>query len=195
MNLQELHYEITDLHRRVANLIRPGKVADADYAKARVRVRIGDLVTAPLRWLTHRAGGDVTWWAPEVGEQVLVLSPSGALAQGWVLPGGFGAAAPAPAASPDIHAVQYGDGFKIVHDRAARRTVLDAWDSQGTVEIRAKNIILKTGDGGFYHLDHAGYARRITHAGGAEYKSEAWSKGAVVTGVPDHGHAPPEVET
>ncbi|WP_257265456.1 phage baseplate assembly protein V, partial [Endozoicomonas sp. ONNA2] len=41
------------------------------------RVKIGDLYTAPLRWLIHQAGTERDWWKPEDGEQVLVLSPSG----------------------------------------------------------------------------------------------------------------------
>jgi len=191
--MNDLQYQLAELNRRLANLIRPGKIIEADYPAARVRVQIGDLITAPLPWLTSRAGGDVSWWAPEVGEQVLVLSPSGDLSQGWALPAGFTNQAPAPEVSPDIHKTVYADGFKITHNRVAKHTVLDAWDSAGTLEIRAKNIILKTGDGGFYHVGHAGYATRITHKSGVNYDSESWQTGAVVIGVPDHGHTPPEV--
>jgi len=190
----DLEFEIAELNRRVANLLRVGSIVDTDYANARARVTIGDITTGWLDFMTQRAGGDRTWWAPEIGEQVMVLSPSGDLAQGKILPALYSAAAPAPAGSPDIHKEVHADGFSVTHDRANKRTVLDAWDSQGTIEIRAKNIILKTGDGGFYHIDHAGLATRITHQGGVNYDSESWQTGAVVTGIPDYGHNPPEVD-
>jgi phage baseplate assembly protein V len=110
---------LAELSRRLANLLRAGKVAEADYARARLRVRIGDQVTGWLPWLTSRAGGDRAWWAPEVGEQVLVLSPDGDPAQGWALPAGFTDAAPPPADDPAVSRTVYADGAVIEYDRAA----------------------------------------------------------------------------
>ncbi|UMT46983.1 hypothetical protein AOY90_15755 [Escherichia coli] len=40
-----------------------------------------------LQWLTHRAGRSRTWWAPSVGEQVLILAVGGELDTAFVLPG------------------------------------------------------------------------------------------------------------
>jgi len=191
--MSNVEMRLTELERRVANIVRPGTVEEADYDAARVRVRIGAVITAFLPWLTRRAGGDADWWAPEVGEQVMVFAPSGELGQAVVMPALYSDAAPAPSDSPDIRAEVYGDGFKVTHDRANKTTVFDAWDSEGTLELRAKNIILKTGDLGFYHVGHFGYATRITHLGGVEYQTESWSTGINVTGLPDHGHNPPEV--
>ena len=191
----EHQFELSELARRVSNLIRPGVVEAADYDAALLRVRLDEnWVTDWLPWLTRRAGGDVDWWAPEIGEQVVVLSPMGDPAQGWILPAGYSNAAPAPAATPDVHTTVYGDGFKITHDRAANHTVLDAIESEGTLELRAKNIIIKTGENGFYHVDHYGLATRITHTGGANYETDSWQTGTNTLGNPDQGHSPPEVD-
>ncbi len=194
----ELEYRVRELERLVANLIRVATIVAVDPAAARASVRFGAGVnrieTAMLPWLTQRAGNDRTWWAPSVGEQVVLFSPSGDLAQGVILPAVYAAAAPAPASSPDVHRTLYASGFVIEHDNAAKRTVLNAWDEGGTIELRAMNVVIKTGDGGFFHLDHAGYAERITHVGGATYETDTWKTGAVVTGNPDQGHSPPEVE-
>jgi len=81
----ERDFQATELDRRLANIVRLGTVEQADYAKARIRVRCGDMLTGWLPWLTTRAGKDITWWAPDIGEQVVVLSPSGEPAQGVVL--------------------------------------------------------------------------------------------------------------
>lgn len=144
---------VAELARRLANLIRAGRIAQADYVRARVRVRIGDLLTGWLPWLTHRAGGDRSWWAPEVGEQVLVLSPDGEPAQGWVLPAGFSDAAPPPANRPEVHCTIYDDGAVIEYDRAAHKlTAMIPGDvvltAQGrlTAEIGATVALTAEGD-------------------------------------------------
>ncbi|MBE0529536.1 MAG: phage baseplate assembly protein V [Rhodospirillales bacterium] len=187
--------EMAELDRRLANVVRIGTVAEADYPAARVRVAIGDNLTGGLPWLTARAGGDRAWWAPEVGEQVMVFSPGGDLAQGVVLPALFSNAAPAPADSPDIRREVYADGLVIEHDRAKKLTRLNALDSEGTLVLEAKNIVIRTGDGGYYQLDHHGMASRITHVGGAAFETDSWQAGAVVTANADQDYSPPEVQT
>lgn len=168
----DLEFRMTELERRLENVVRIGTIVTPDYAGATATVQIGGNVTAPRPWLTLRAGGDRSWWAPEAGEQVVLFSPSGDLAQAVILPAIYSTAAPAPASSADVSRQVFADGFIIEHDRAAKRTTLNAWDSEGTLELRAKNIVLKTGDDGYYHLDHAGYATRITHDGGANYTAD-----------------------
>ena len=76
------HAETADLYRRVNNLIRIGKIIDADYESRRVRVQIGQdddrtLVTNWLRYLSESAGYDRHTKIPELGEQVLMVCPSG----------------------------------------------------------------------------------------------------------------------
>lgn len=110
---------LTELERRQANLLRLGTVAEVDLSAARVRVTIGAIKTASIPWLTHRAGGDRTWHAPEVGEQILVLAPSGDFSQGVAMPAVYQTAHPAPSASADVHTVVYSDGAVIAYDRAA----------------------------------------------------------------------------
>lgn len=193
--MPDTELRLAELERRLANLARIGTIAEADHAAARVRVAIGEILTGWLPWLAHRAGGDRAWWAPEVGEQVLVVSPGGDLAQGIVCPSLYSATSPAPADSPDIRREVYGDGLVIEHDRAAKVTRINALDSGGTLVLEAKNLVLRSGEGGYYHLDHAGMATRVTHIGGAAFESDSWTDGAVVTGNADQGFSPPEVLT
>ncbi|ESP95457.1 MULTISPECIES: phage baseplate assembly protein V [Pseudoalteromonas] len=84
-NQQQSELAASDMQHRFAKLISIGTVEEVDYELARVKVRIGEWLTAKLPWLTHQAAQDMTWQAPEVGEQVLVLAPSGDMAQGIVL--------------------------------------------------------------------------------------------------------------
>lgn len=114
MNFQQT----ADIQRRMSNLVRAGVVASVDLVNARCRVTIGDLLTAPLPFLAAKAGQDKTWHPPEVGEQVVVLSPSGELTAGFVLGGVYTTANPAPSTSVDVSKMLFKDGSSATYDRA-----------------------------------------------------------------------------
>lgn len=111
--------DIAHLSRLIENLIRVGTIADVDHAAARCRVASGELLSEWLPWIERRAGNTLTWDPPTVGEQVLVLSPSGEPAGGIVLTGIFCTAHPAPSASPTEHVIDYPDGARIAYDHAS----------------------------------------------------------------------------
>lgn len=139
-------FQLTELGRRLANVVRPGTVGEVDGAAARVRVRYGETVlSAWLPWVTARAGADRSWWAPEVGEQVLILAPSGDLGAGVVLTGVYQRGYPAPEQSPDKHATHYRDGAVIEYDRAAHR-LRAVLPEGGTAEITAPDGVTVRGD-------------------------------------------------
>jgi phage baseplate assembly protein V len=75
-------FAFSDLCRRVANLIRIGKVEEVDGAQ--VKVQIGKVKT---NWLPIvSTAGDTNVWIPiTVGEQVAVISPYGEMAQSFVI--------------------------------------------------------------------------------------------------------------
>ena len=110
-------FNISELNRRLANLIRLGSIVKADYTNARLKIKSGSLLSGWLPWISVRAGNDRSWWAPETGEQVLIFSPSGDLAQGVVLPGIYQNAYPAPAKNPDHNQITYSDGAIFNYDR------------------------------------------------------------------------------
>lgn len=68
-----------------------------------------------------RAGPDRTWWAPEVGEQVVLLCPSGELTQALAVPALYSDAHPAPSDDVDKRVVRHADGALFEYDRAAHR--------------------------------------------------------------------------
>lgn len=190
---QDLSYRLSQLERKISNLIKVGRVVLADYEAARLKVDLDGRETGWLPWFTHRAGGDISWHAPEIGEQVCVLSPDGNPSNGLVLPSLYQTEYTAPAKSADISRTVFGDGLVIEHDRAQKITTISALDSQGTLVIQGKNIVNRIGEMGYYHFDHAGYAQRNTHLGGAAFKTESWHVGAIFDSVPDYGFTPPMV--
>jgi len=144
-----------ELERRLSNTIRPGTVLEADYAKARIRVQMGDNTSAWLPWLTSRAGEDRTWHAPEVGEQVIVMAPGGELSAGYVMPGGiYKNDYPANGDKPEISRTTYKDGAILEYDREAHAHLLQLPEGSATVkvgddaqtEITPEKITAKVGD-------------------------------------------------
>lgn len=113
-----MSFDFAELERRLSNLARLGTIAEADYSKALVRVRSDGFTTEWLPWITRRAGGDIDWWAPEVGEQVLVIAPSGLMEDAFVIPALYSNSKPEPEQSPDRHTTRYANGDVVTHDRS-----------------------------------------------------------------------------
>jgi len=132
--------------RLINNLLRIGIVLEADYAKARLKVKMGELETAWLPWLTQRAGGDRSWWAPEVGEQVMVLSPGGDSSQGVILGALYqeSSAKPGDALDENIHRVEYQNGTFIEHDRKKNELNINV---QGEMKINVSGNVEVVAEG------------------------------------------------
>lgn len=107
---------IQELARAIRNLIRSGVVTEVDTIEGLCRVQSGGIQTTWLNWLTTRAGRSRTWWAPSVGEQVLLLAIGGELDTAFVLPGIFSDDNPAPSASADAWHVTFPDGAVIEYE-------------------------------------------------------------------------------
>ncbi|HHA0035206.1 TPA: phage baseplate assembly protein V [Yersinia enterocolitica] len=107
---------IQELARMLRNMIRTGVIVEIDLIAGRCRVQTGGIYTDWLQWLTHRAGRSRTWWAPSVGEQVLILAVGGELDTAFVLPGIFSDGHPAPSASADAYHVTFPDGAVIEYE-------------------------------------------------------------------------------
>ena len=142
-----------ELLRLISNLIRTGTVAEVDHATARVRVTIGELLTAWLPWLEQRAGTTRTWSPPTVGEQVAVLSPGGDLAAAIVLTGIYRQAHPAPSQSADVWHTVMPDGAVIEYDHAAHRLLAETGPSKIVMD---RDRILLESNGSTIELDASG---------------------------------------
>ena len=143
-------FEDAELDRRSSNSIRIGKIAEVDYGAARVKVAIDEILTDWLPWVTQRAGGDVSWWAPEIGEQVLLLSPSDEMEDAVVLGSIYQDAFPHPQNTADISEIVYKDGTTLTYDRSSNILTVDAVGqvvvNAKTVTINAEQVIINAPD-------------------------------------------------
>lgn len=138
-----LYTRLADVERRLGNGVHYGVIEEADYAKARVKVRIGALKTAWLPFAAVKAGGDRSWHPPEIGEQVVLAAPGGDLSQACVLGSVYQNAAPAPGDAATQSVTVYEDGARISYDKSAHAYTLDV-PAGGSITLRcgASTLIL-----------------------------------------------------
>ena len=109
-----------EIHRRLENLIRLGRIKSVTPAKPfhTVTVDLGDIVTDELRLFNLRAGADLSHDLPSINEECVVFSPTGELALGIVLVGLNNESFPTPSLNPNIKLRVYEDGAMISYDTA-----------------------------------------------------------------------------
>lgn len=128
------------LSRMLENLIRFGVIAAVQMVPPRVQVKTGELTTAWLPWLALRAGSDREWDPPTVDEQVILISPSGQLANGVVITGLPSDNIPANGDRAGLHRRTYADGAVIEYDSIAHHLNATLPDS-GTTSLISKGGI------------------------------------------------------
>lgn len=138
--MDDLTYRISELERKLSNILRFGTIVELEETTALVRVQTGEITSRWLPWATRRAGTDREWWMPEEQEQVLILSPSGDLAQGLVLPATYQDAFPANGTDRNIHRISYANGDIVEHNK---QTGAYNISMAGEVTIKAAKINLQ----------------------------------------------------
>jgi len=145
----ENNFAISELQRKMANIVRIGVVKEIDYEKAKVRVKIGDIVTDYLPWITSRAGEGRSWLPPSINEQVVVLSPLGELSLGVVLAGIYQQKYAAPENKKEINSVKFQDGTKFTYDKGKHHLEIEVVDKitlkagKSSIEMTKSGIKLK----------------------------------------------------
>jgi phage baseplate assembly protein V len=132
-----------DILRQLANLIRFGTVQAV--AGKRVQVKIGGLLTRPIAWVTARAGKTKSWSPPDIGEQVVVLSPNGDIGAAVAIGGIFCDAHDVPMeANADTVVMAFRDGAVLLYDQAAH-LLKGTLPASGRVEVTAPGGFTFTG--------------------------------------------------
>ncbi|WP_353287798.1 phage baseplate assembly protein V [Wolbachia endosymbiont (group B) of Gerris lacustris] len=121
-------FAISELNRKLANVIRIGVVKEIDYEKAKVRVKIGEFLTDWLPWITSKAGKDRDWSPPDIDGQVMVFSPLGELSLGVVLAGIYQEKYPAPENKKEINSIKFQDGTKFTYDKGKHHLEIEVVD-------------------------------------------------------------------
>lgn len=113
-----------EINENIETMLAFGVVKSIDYANATAIVEIDEIETPPIEWLTS-AGALNIFAPPSIGEQVLVASINGNLAQAVILGGVYSNANPAAANSQKVKIIYQGIEFEL---------------SNGIVSIKAQSI-------------------------------------------------------
>lgn len=116
-------YALSDLAKRLSNIIRIGTIFEINVQTAKARVKIGELETDFLPWANANSGSNNSWNPPEIDEQVIILSPSGDLSQAVILPSLY--KNNASNSDQNIKSITYQDGSKISFNVASGTLDLD----------------------------------------------------------------------
>lgn len=143
----------SETDRMLSGMLMAGAIEAVDYQAARVRVRSGDWVSSWLPWGSLAAGQVRHWRPPSVGEQAMILSPSGQPEQGMVMPGFYtDQHSQANDNRPNITAQSWPDGAREEYDHDVHEYKLSVPDGgrilltigDTTLELRADGVTLTT---------------------------------------------------
>lgn len=132
--LERRDRKTTDLTRRVANMVVIGNIAQADHKRARYRVKVGEILSDWIPDTQPRAGKTRVYEGRDIGEQVVMVSPSGDLAQGIIV-GSIHTESNQAADKGSIHRTIYPDGTTLDYDDEANAFVLAVKDG-GSFDLR-----------------------------------------------------------
>lgn len=134
-----MSFALAELERILANLIRYGKITEIDYSTKRVRVSVGELKTDWIPWKERRAGSIKTWSPPSKGEQVIILSPFGDMAQATILTGINSDSNDAPFSSGTVEGIKFSDGTQATYD-TSNKTLSIILAEGGKVSTNATEV-------------------------------------------------------
>ena len=139
-------YALSDLAKRLSNIIRIGTIFEINVQTAKARVKIGELETDFLPWANSNSGSNNSWNPPEIDEQVIILSPSGDLSQAVILPSIY--KNNASNSDQNIKSITYQDGSKISFNVTSGTLDLDLKGNVtikvvGNANIEGDNINIK----------------------------------------------------
>lgn len=167
---EETDFLIGEILRRLANIIRIGKVVEVNYQIQKAKVKLGELQTGYLPWIIDRAGSDRSWKPIDVGEQVVVLAPYGELKGGVILPSLYQKAYFCPTPDKNKHTIVWEDGSTAVFDKKT---------SSLNVEIKGKVTVNIIGDAQISAQNVSITAQNTTVNGNAVVTGNATVNGSV----------------
>lgn len=142
--------QLADILRRLASLITVGTVQSVTGDHCRVAIGSDSKhLTPPIKWIVGRAANRRDWSQLSVGEQVIVLSPSGNLGNAVALAGLYSNANPAPSTDPAETVTVMPDGavFRYNHETHTLDMLLPSGGVANlNADLNVDGNIVATGD-------------------------------------------------
>ena len=142
--LAEMAYEIKQIKSQLANMMRLGNVAKVHAAEGLVDVAYDDLIIERMPVFMRRAGEDREYWMPSVGEQGVLLSPSGDLNNAMFLVGLNSAEVPVPRENENLMVREWKDGTFVEIDRDKHIYRVEVPNTTGEIVLKVGTTEEKT---------------------------------------------------
>lgn len=159
-SVADVHTQLNELHRRLNNLIIPGRVTQLSSDNRRVKVSHGACVTPFIHWLAPAMGEVNSYRAPSMGEQCLLLNLTGGNdTAGCVALFGIPSAQFSPTTATPTHTVTaFPDGTLARYDHKQHHLTLEvngqvSVNAADTVTIAAKQAAHVSADKVFLNSD------------------------------------------
>lgn len=138
-----MSYTSSQHDRMLAGLVIPCYVVGVDLTAARVRVSDGgDWTSAWVRWHALAAGKARHWRSPSLGEQGVLVSPSGDPAQGTFVPGLYGDAGAQPDNRDHVEIWRFDDGGALEYDWAAGSYSITVPSGTVTAKVGGTEVVV-----------------------------------------------------
>ncbi len=134
---------LAELERRLANIVKIGVIQEANHADKKLRVAMGETQTAWLPWPAEIGNNFIRWRPLRVGQQVVLVAPSGELNQAVIVGQLYGGGFEAPADDETLDLIQFDDGTKLQYDSSAHCLTAEVGGCSFTVD--QDSIQLKKG--------------------------------------------------
>lgn len=129
---------ISNLESRLRTLAMAGSISHVKPGSSRVRVKLLDRVSAWMPLLMPAGKMLKVWWQPEVGDQVLVISPSGNADCGFAIAGIYGGECGEPG-TKDTVVAEFKDGSRLEYNTAEHRLSVSV---NGDVDLACNNAAI-----------------------------------------------------
>ena len=133
----------TEHDRRMADLICLGRIEDVDHDNKRLRVRSKTL-SGWLPWPAELGRNYRRWRPLAVGQQVILASPSGDLAQAVIVGMLYTHALDTPSKDPDTDVIEFTNGARLSHHAGSGDMRLTC---QGNLSIEVTGTLTLTAGG------------------------------------------------
>lgn len=143
-----MSYASAEHDRMIAAMLLPCYVVALDLAASPPMCRVStgpDWTSAWVRWHSGAAGKARHWRAPSLGEQGVLLSPSGQAGMGTFIPGLYGDAGPAPDTRDHVEVWRFEDGGSLIYDWQASTYSIDLPGGTVTIAVGGSSAVVTSG--------------------------------------------------
>lgn len=139
-------FDHAEQDRLISDLICLGRIEQVDHAAKRTKVRSKTL-SAWLPWPTEMGRNYRRWRPLRTGQQVILASPSGDMAQAVIVGMLYTDNLPAPESDPDLDLIEFENGAAISHDISNGAMVVTCTgdltiEVAGTLSLNASNHVI-----------------------------------------------------